>query len=247
MFQKNNQLKRPLRVGGMATPLGVYLTTGNLRAGAGDLGLFFTGVIMTVFYILIFYIINIFFALFPFLAEDISANVFIDIIILFLFLFFLRLSPLSGYHAAEHQTINAIENNLELNPVIVARMQRFHPRCGTNIVALLISAQIMIAILTPLFLLDFSLLLIIFITLVSLTWRPLGRMVQLFFTTKKPSNNQILSGIKAGEDILRKYNSNPYYKANFFKKLWNVGLLQVIGGWFITFLIIYLIDLWTGQ
>ena len=247
MFQNNNYFKRPSRVGGMATPLGVYLTTGNLRAGAGDLGLFLTGVIMTVFYIFIFQIIDISFNIFPVLADDTSVGLFIDILILFLFLFFLRLSPLAGYHAAEHQTINAMENNLDLNLYIVSRMQRFHPRCGSNLVALFVSAQIIIVILTPLFWGDFSLLLITFIALVYLTWRPLGRIVQLFFTTKKPNNNQLLSGIKAGEEILKKYNLNPYYKAPFLKKIWNMGLLQVIGGWFITFFIVYLIDLLIGQ
>ena len=37
---------RPPRCGGMATPLGVYLTTGMVRAGAGDLGLFLAGALM---------------------------------------------------------------------------------------------------------------------------------------------------------------------------------------------------------
>ncbi len=37
---------RPPSVGGMATPLGVYLTTGSVSGGAGDLGLLLTGVSM---------------------------------------------------------------------------------------------------------------------------------------------------------------------------------------------------------
>ena len=35
---------KPASIAGMATPLGVYLTTGNLRSGPGDLGLFLGGI-----------------------------------------------------------------------------------------------------------------------------------------------------------------------------------------------------------
>ena len=41
-FLTNNL--RPPSVGGMATPLGVYLTTGSLNGGAGSFGLYLTGI-----------------------------------------------------------------------------------------------------------------------------------------------------------------------------------------------------------
>ena len=236
------QIKNPrLRIGGMATPLGVYMTTGNLRAGAGDLGLFLTGAMMTVFYVIVIYIINFILILFPSLSE-INLELVIDVVILFLFLLLLRLSPLAGYHAAEHQTINAIENNLDLRLETVSRMQRFHPRCGSNLVALFICSEILIILLTPLFLLDFSLLLVAVCFCLFIVWKPAGKMIQIFFTTKKANNSQLLSGIKAGNELLNKYRTNSYYKVNFVTRIWNIGLLQVMAGWFITFFIFYGID-----
>jgi uncharacterized protein YqhQ len=36
-----------------------------------------------------------------------------------------------GYHGAEHKTINAFENGATLEPEIVSKFPREHPRCGT--------------------------------------------------------------------------------------------------------------------
>lgn len=46
------------------------------------------------------------------------------------------------YHGAEHKTIFCYENNLELTVENVRKQKRFHPRCGTNfmIIVLIISA-----------------------------------------------------------------------------------------------------------
>src|SRR2546423_10530097 len=52
-----------------------------------------------------------------------------------LFLLFVRALPLVQYHAAEHQAVHAMERGEPLDPEIVRRMPRVHPRCGTNIMA----------------------------------------------------------------------------------------------------------------
>ncbi len=44
----------------------------------------------------------------------------------------LRLVPLSGTHAAEHQVVHCIERHAPLVPDCVRAMPRVHPRCGTN-------------------------------------------------------------------------------------------------------------------
>ena len=48
------------------------------------------------------------------------------------------------YHGAEHKTINAFENDLELTPQAVASQSRIHPRCGTSF--LLIAVIVSIAV-----------------------------------------------------------------------------------------------------
>lgn len=48
------------------------------------------------------------------------------------------------YHGAEHKTINAFENELEMTPASVATQSRIHPRCGTSflLIAIIISIAI---------------------------------------------------------------------------------------------------------
>jgi uncharacterized protein YqhQ len=48
------------------------------------------------------------------------------------------------YHGAEHKTINAFENELEMTPRLVASQSRIHPRCGTSflLIAILISIAV---------------------------------------------------------------------------------------------------------
>src|SRR5579862_3821292 len=48
LYPKRLVPPRPPMVGGMATPFGVYLTTGSIRAGAGHLALITTGMILFV-------------------------------------------------------------------------------------------------------------------------------------------------------------------------------------------------------
>ncbi|MDR3265640.1 MAG: DUF1385 domain-containing protein [Synergistaceae bacterium] len=48
------------------------------------------------------------------------------------------------YHGAEHKTINAFENELEMTPQAVASQSRIHPRCGTSflLIAIIISIAV---------------------------------------------------------------------------------------------------------
>ncbi|MDR3230339.1 MAG: DUF1385 domain-containing protein [Synergistaceae bacterium] len=52
------------------------------------------------------------------------------------------------YHGAEHKTINAFENELEMTPQSVASQSRIHPRCGTSflLIAILISVAVFSAV-----------------------------------------------------------------------------------------------------
>lgn len=49
------------------------------------------------------------------------------------------------YHGAEHKTIFCYENGLELNVENVRKMSRFHPRCGTSFMFVMIIISVLIS------------------------------------------------------------------------------------------------------
>ncbi|HEY9722214.1 MAG TPA: DUF1385 domain-containing protein [Oscillatoriaceae cyanobacterium] len=242
---------KPERIGGMATPFGVYLTTGNLNAGVGPWSLFSTGALFTLIIGCltagVSFALEPMFRALPFKAfgamnhlwpsqanstmfwllreqRDLSDLVTAALGLL-LFLALLRLSPLSGYHAAEHQTVNAIERNEPLTADAVATMPREHPRCGTNLMALLFGAQLLIPLIAqePVALLPAALLL-------ALSWRKVGGWLQRVFTTKPARPYQLASGLRAGAALLDAYAANPSYRADKWRRIWNMGLVQVLLG-----------------
>lgn len=52
------------------------------------------------------------------------------------------------YHGAEHKTIFCYENEVELTPENASKFQRFHPRCGTNFLFLVMIVSILLFSLT---------------------------------------------------------------------------------------------------
>lgn len=52
------------------------------------------------------------------------------------------------YHGAEHKTVFCYENNKELTPENAAKFSRFHPRCGTNFLFLVMIVSILLFSLT---------------------------------------------------------------------------------------------------
>jgi hypothetical protein len=138
-----------------------------------------------------------------------------------LFVLMMRLTPLSGYHAAEHQTVWAIERGLPLTPENVARMPRAHPRCGTNLLALGGLIQIAFQHL-PTF--DGGTIMITLL-FIYLLWRSFGEMLQNYFTTKPATPRQLQSGIAAGRALLEKYQDQPHVMAPFGARLLRSGML----------------------
>ncbi|HCW80902.1 MAG TPA: DUF1385 domain-containing protein [Ruminococcaceae bacterium] len=53
------------------------------------------------------------------------------------------------YHGAEHKTIFCYENNEELTVKNVRKHQRFHPRCGTSFIVLMLLVGILIGFIIP--------------------------------------------------------------------------------------------------
>jgi CBS domain-containing protein len=231
---------RPPTVGGMATPLGVWLTDGRLQGGAPPLGLFLSGLTLAACFfvshlalLLAFAAINKEWAA-MFVSGRIGAlseggnafNLLVTGFQGFLFLLTLRLTPMAGIHAAEHQTVWAMERGLDLTPENVAQMPRAHPRCGTNLMALVGLVTIMLQH-APSYSSTTILLILVF---TFFGWRQFGTFLQMYLTTRPPSKKQLESGIKAGREIMEKYQGQPRAMPPLALRLLNSGMaLSILG------------------
>ena len=94
---------------------------------------------------------------FPFLNDQIIwRSAFEGIIRIMLFLIYMSLCTLQKdvkrvfqYHGAEHKTIFCYEKGLELNVENVRKQIRFHPRCGTSFIVLMLIVGILIGLFIP--------------------------------------------------------------------------------------------------
>ncbi|MGB9587175.1 MAG: DUF1385 domain-containing protein [Armatimonadota bacterium] len=244
---------RPPSVAGLATPLGVYLTTGYLRAGASGLGLFLTGVVMILTWFAaalsvygFAWLVQVTSPL-PLLAilqsPPLGTYNWMDVVRSALlvaqfpvFLILFRLLPITGYHAAEHQVVHAIENGEPLDPEIVYQMPRVHPRCGTNLVVAVAVFMMLVERVPVQLAVLFAVLVVIF------AWRSIGGFVQYYVTTKPPTEKQIESGINAGRSLLEQYRKNPSYRGSELQRIWNSGMPVVMLGVAATLPLGYLLD-----
>ena len=238
---------RPPVVGGMATPIGVWLTTGAISGGAPPLGLFLSGATLGFCFLVAYFavllpltFINAEWAamyvsgrlgattnsgLFDFLTTGAQGLV---------FLLAMRALPIAGFHAAEHQTVWAIERGLPLTPEIVAQMPRAHPRCGTNLMVLSLLITIIFQHL-PSF--D-PLMILVSLIFVYFSWRSLGEMLQNYFTTKPATPKQIESGIRAGLEVMEQYQAQPHVLPSFGSRLLRSGLAYSALGMMLVMLIL---------
>lgn len=231
---------RPPLIGGMATPLGVWLTDGRFNGGAPNLGLFLTGLILSTGLMLsTVLIVAGAWAIRPewgamaysgrlgaALDPTSVFNTLAALIQGFLFLMFFRVLPLSGVHAAEHQTVWALERGLPLTVENVRQMPRAHPRCGTNLVALggLLSIGIQhLPEITP------NWILLVFVV-AFFAWRSLGTALQTLFMTRPATDKQIEGGIRAANEVMAKYQAQPFAAAPLPLRLLNNGMIWSAAG-----------------
>jgi hypothetical protein len=212
----------------MATPFGVYLTTGAIRAGAKDLPLVATGMLLfAVYYLAVWagetaglYVLsrwsNPGLALWLRDAGPFAA-----------FLAAMRLMPISGIHAAEHKVVHAIERGEPLELEAVRRMPRVHPRCGTNIA---IGASLFLALAAWKAIEFEPLRLLVAALLTLILWRPLGNLVQWLVTTRPPTDRHIRTGIAAGRELLEKYWRTGPSRVSFAHRIAMTGILHVMAG-----------------
>jgi hypothetical protein len=232
----------------MATPFGVYLTDGSHQAGAGNLALVASGAAMAITFALAgacvsgaLWMANRYLhaPILTVLDLDVAPTTHdpfagllalgVQLIAYILFFLIMRFTVLAGYHAAEHQTVHAIERHEALDPGVVARMPRAHPRCGTNLMA----AVILFSMLRTLFnafpvLGEYSEVIAGVATVFS--WRTVGTFLQERFTTRPASYRQLVSGIAAGNELLTKYVTEPPMRTRLWRRVWCMGIVQSLIG-----------------
>ncbi|HJP84031.1 MAG TPA: DUF1385 domain-containing protein [Fimbriimonadaceae bacterium] len=219
---------RPALIGGMATPFGVYLTSGTVQAGAKGWALVATGA--TLFTVLTTSSIASNY-LFQWLVEhgwQLRAADWISSILLFgLFAVGFRLMPISGIHAAEHMVVHTMERGEPLIPSVVKRMPRVHPRCGTN---LAVGASIFMGIAANSMIQPESLRLTLALVATLTLWRKVGGWVQYWITTRPPSDRHIEMGIRSAKELLEMQSQARVIQVGFLRRLWNSGIFHVMIG-----------------
>jgi protein translocase SecG subunit len=240
LFGKQLEIDRPLVVGGMATPFGVYLTNGAVSGGKKGWNLVATGVFLFTIFLsgnaISTYLLN--HTAKSVWTENIANLIpFVALVIVF------RFFPISGFHAAEHQVVHAIEQGEELDPEIVSRMTRVHPRCGTNLaVAVSMFMGIFEAKWIPWP--DVRMLVAVIATL--FLWRPIGSFMQKNITTRPANAKQLESGIAAGKELLANYAVATHRTAGPLRRIFNSGMLHVMAGSFGTYAIVSLVAMAFG-
>jgi CBS domain-containing protein len=243
LLSRERAQARPAPVGGMATPFGIFLTTGIVRAGRGGWALVVTGALLFAVYV----VANTVTAGLAWAVQEGTGlrvlqwatalppqgvphlvGLSVHAFVLLLFLVFVRLLPLSAIHGAEHKVVHAIERGERMVPEVIKRMPRVHARCGTN---LAVGAALFLGLARIPYtreLADVGLLLSLVGTVAL--WRPVGQAVQWFATTKEPKRSQLQQAAEVGEQLiaLSRRAGNP--QAGFLRRLAGSGLPQVLVG-----------------
>lgn len=241
---------RPHSAGGMATPWGVYLTAGTVRAGATN-GMLVTagmalGLVLAASQGLVGFMLLGLERLFHtrlidlWLLDDpgrlgISralAWLGIQAAGLPVFLLLLRSLPLARYHAAEHMCVHALERGEPLVPEVAARMPRVHPRCGTNLIGATITfvgiTQV-VTVLRPAGL-DAATGALLGAAVAAFSWRSIGAMLQQHFTTREPGRKHLEAGLRTAIELEERFQQSPPGPAGLRQRIWNSGAPQTLLG-----------------
>jgi CBS domain-containing protein len=239
---------RPFSAGGLATPWGVYLTSGSLQAGISNFTLALGGAVLGIMFTLSHAMVGLMawmvqkYANYPLYKlwnapqpDQMNASAagwfLLQFLAVPLFALVLRFSPITGYHGAEHKAVHALERGEPLHPAILRRMPRVHPRCGTNLIAAALIFGVISQIAPMLHLgLDMTDGAVIGAIAALYGWRSLGSMIQQYITTRTPSEKQLASGIAAAKELEKKYQSTFPRRPSILRRIWCMGIPQTLLG-----------------
>jgi hypothetical protein len=166
------------------------------------------------------------------------------------FFLLLRLSPLAGTHGAEHMVVHAIEDGDPLTPENVRAKTTVHPRCGTNLMAAaVVGVMILSVLLTASKAADPGVILGLLVLLwfgLMVGWRWVGPGLQRVITTKRPSERQLRGALAVGEELLERFRQRPAERGAGWRRLWQMGLVQVLVGFGATSYLVRLLLQWAG-
>ncbi len=237
----------PPRISGSAMPGGVFMSTGNVRSPegiTGELWLVGTGTTialmgacgMVLTYIVSWVLQQVYGI--PFVqvllmvqttiepAAGPWVDVGLNLLILLSFLTLMRITPLSGYHAAEHKVIGAIEHFGEPTRERARMMPRAHRRCGTNLLAGLLP---LLVLSEPLYRISP----VLAVVAVVLGWQfrfVVGYFIQAIFATKEPTDRQLDAALRSGRSVLERWREKVGERVPPLISFWRRGMLQMFGG-----------------
>ena len=114
---------------------------------------FAVAICIAVFFFVPTFLFNLLSSALPFLNDHmIWRSAFEGILRIILFLVYTLnkdIKRVFQYHGAEHKTIFCYEHGLELNVENVRKQSRFHPRCGTSFIVLMLIVGILIGLFIP--------------------------------------------------------------------------------------------------
>ena len=129
--------------------------TGIFKEKSSDVIMGITLIVSLAFSIALFFILPTFvaniFKSFMFHNQSVVLNVIEGVIRVSIFILYLfiigkleDINRVFQYHGAEHKTIFCYENEVELTPENAMKFKRFHPRCGTNFLFLVMIVSIIL-------------------------------------------------------------------------------------------------------
>ena len=246
-MQPGQDATGPPRISGSAMPGGVFMSTGIARSPdgiVGELWLVGTGTTIALMgasgMVLTFIISWLLQQVYGIQFVEVllmvqttiepTAGPWVDVALNFLillsFLTLMRITPLSGYHAAEHKVIGAIEHFGEPTRERARMMPRAHRRCGTNLLAGLLP---LLVLSEPLYRISPILAVIV----VVLGWQfrfVVGYFIQAIFATKEPTDRQLDAALRSGKSVLERWRESVGERVPPLIGFWRRGMLQLFGG-----------------
>lgn len=152
-----------------------------------------------------------------------------NLLIFLCFLVVLRLSPLAGYHGAEHKVVHCMEKYGVLDWDLARQSPRAHQRCGTTLLAGLLPIPILAVPLLGIP--QGGLVLALAVALVGWTARfTVGAAIQRVFTTKEPTDRQLATALRSANLLLARWRQDPDRRISLLHSLWVRGFPQMVAG-----------------